>query len=263
MPFCETRGVRIHYEVQGQGEPLVLIHANPFDRRLWLFQAARYSGFYKVINIDLRSYGHSQTVTSRYSLPDLKDDVRAVLAQEGVESAIFMGVSVGSGICLLMALDHPDMTKAIVPVGGSASGPENVEAITSQIHQETLGQDIMRFMRSYTAPGFADSPKGAWLLGQFIDRAHEMSAEGISNVFRARAGYDMAPRLPELRVPTLVVNGEFDGSLARGKITASLVPGARHAVIPNTGHACVIEDPVGFDAAVVPFLREQGLWRGP
>jgi 3-oxoadipate enol-lactonase len=263
MPFCETRGVRIHYEVQGQGEPLVLIHANPFDRRLWMFQAARYSAFYKVINIDLRSYGHSQTVLTRYSLPDLKDDVLAVLAQEGVTSAIFMGVSVGSGLCLLMGLDHPDMTKAIVPVGGSASGPENVERITSQIHQETLAQDIMRLMVSYTAPGFAETPKGRWLLNQFIDRADRMSAEGISNVFRARAGFDMAPRLPQMRVPTLVVNGEFDGSLERGKITASIVPGARHAVIKGTGHACVIEDPVGFDAAVVPFLRDLGLWRGP
>ena len=263
MPFCETRGVRIHYDVQGQGEQMVLIHANPFDRRLWMFQAARYSAFYKVINIDLRSYGHSQTVLTRYSLPELKEDVLAVLAQEGVTSAIFMGVSVGSGLCLLMGLDHPDMTKAIVPVGGSASGPENVERITSQIHQETLAQDIMRLMVSYTAPGFAETPKGRWLLNQFIDRAGEMSAEGISNVFRARAGFDMAPRLPQMRVPTLVVNGEFDGSLERGKITATIVPGARHAVIKGTGHACVIEDPVGFDAAVVPFLRDLGLWRGP
>ena len=99
MPFCETRGVRIHYEVQGQGEPMVLIHANPFDRRLWMFQAARYSAFYKVINIDLRSYGHSQTVLTRYSLPELKEDVLAVLAQEGVTSAI----SWGSASCLASA----------------------------------------------------------------------------------------------------------------------------------------------------------------
>jgi 3-oxoadipate enol-lactonase len=242
---------------------MVLIHANPFDRRLWMYQAARYSGFYKVINIDLRSYGLSQVVEEPYALSALKEDVLGVLAQEGVSKAIFMGVSVGSGICLLTALDHPEMTRAIVLVGGSPSGPTNVEAITAKVRQASLGQDILGLMQSYTGPGFAESKTGEWALAQFIDRAGDMSAAGISQVFRARAGTDMTPRLPGLKVPTMVVNGEFDGSLERGRLTASLVPGARHHILPGTGHACVIEDPAGFDAAVVPFLRVHGLWRGP
>ena len=70
----------------------------------------------------------------------------------------------------------------------------------------------------------------------------------------------MTARLGGLRVPTLVVNGAHDNSLERGGLTASLIPGARHAVIPDAGHACVIEDPDGFDARVIPFLRENGLW---
>ena len=263
MPFSTRTGPRIHYEVQGQGPAMVLIHANPFDRRLWLHQAARYSAFYRVINVDLRAYGHSDKVETPFTLQDLKDDVRGVMACEGVEKAIFMGVSVGSGVSMLMALDHPEVTEAVVLVGGSSDGPRDVESIVARVRQETLGDDIMALMRSYTAPGFADTRNGGWLLRQFIDRAKDQSAAAIAQVFRARASWDMTDRLPSLKVPTLVVNGEFDLSLERGKRTVAMVPGARHALLPGTGHACVIEDPEGFDAAVTPFLRDLGLWRGP
>jgi pimeloyl-ACP methyl ester carboxylesterase len=62
-----------------------------------------------------------------------------------------------------------------------------------------------------------------------------------------------------MRVPTLVINGEFDHSLAAGRRTASLIPGAVHQVLAGTGHACCIEDPAGFDALVIAYLRSRGL----
>jgi len=57
----------------------------------------------------------------------------------------------------------------------------------------------------------------------------------------------------------LVINGEYDNSLAAGKKTASLIPGAVHKILAKTGHACCIEDPAGFDALVIAFLKSQGL----
>jgi pimeloyl-ACP methyl ester carboxylesterase len=73
----------------------------------------------------------------------------------------------------------------------------------------------------------------------------------------------MQSQLSEMRVPTLVVNGEFDGSLTSGKETAARIPGARHAVIKGAGHCCNLEDPTAFDEVVIPFLADRGLWRGP
>jgi pimeloyl-ACP methyl ester carboxylesterase len=70
---------------------------------------------------------------------------------------------------------------------------------------------------------------------------------------------DTTQRLPDMKVPTLVINGEFDHSLKGGQRTASLVPGAVHRALQGTGHACCIEDPAGFDALVLDFLRERNL----
>lgn len=263
MPYSTRNGLRIHYDVCGEGPPMVLVHANPFDRRLWLHQAARYAARFRVVNIDIRGYGYSDKPETRFTLADMLADVFGVCDDEAIDTAVFMGVSVGSGIAMLAALEHPRRTRAIVLVGGSSDGPANVEAIVRGIHQETLADDLLRMMRSYVAPAFAASATGDYLLRLFIERTDTLSAASIANVFRARGSCDMTARLPDLRVPTLVVNGALDNSLARGKRTASLIPGARHATIADAGHACVLEKPAEFDAHVASFLIENGLWPGP
>jgi len=260
MPYSIQSGVRVHYEVHGEGPAMVLIHANPFDRRLWLYQVAHYSAYFRVIAIDLRGYGLSDKPDVAFTLADMMDDVLGVCDQEGIASAIFMGVSVGSGIAMLTALDHPQRARAIVLVGGSSSGPRDAAGITAGLDQATLGPYLLSLMRGYVAPGFADTKLGGWLLSRFVERADTLDAGCIAHIFRARGSCDMTERLPGLRVPTLVVNGEHDNSLSRGRITASLIPGARHAVIANAGHACVIEDPEAYDANVIPFLHDNGLW---
>jgi pimeloyl-ACP methyl ester carboxylesterase len=242
---------------------MVLVHANPFDRRLWLYQVARYSTFHRVIAVDLRGYGLSDKPRDRFTLADMKDDVLGVCADEGIERAVFMGVSVGSGIAMLTALEHPEMTQAIVLVGGSSDGPSNVEKIVAPFATEPLGPYLLSLMRGYVAPGFADTELGRWLLALFVEHADRLDPTCIANIFRARGSCDMTARLPGLKVPTLVVNGEHDNSLTRGRRSAELIPGGTHVVIPNAGHACVLEDPGRFDAAVIGFLRPLGLWAGP
>src|SRR5690242_20841357 len=65
MSYSERNGIKTYYEVSGEGFPFVLMHANPFDRRLFLYQAAHFSTYFKVINIDLRAYGYSDKPADR------------------------------------------------------------------------------------------------------------------------------------------------------------------------------------------------------
>jgi pimeloyl-ACP methyl ester carboxylesterase len=93
----------------------------------------------------------------------------------------------------------------------------------------------------------------------FVERGLRLSGEAIARVFVAGNSTDTTERLPEMKLPTLVINGEFDHSRAAGGRTASLIPGAVHRMLPGTGHACCIEDPAGFDALVLEFLSARGL----
>lgn len=263
MPFSTRNGIRIHYEVHGDARngapPLVLVHANPFDRRLWTYQVSRFSPFYRVVAVDIRGYGLSDKPETPFSLRDMADDVLGVCADEGIEKAVFAGVSVGSGIAMLTALDQPEKVHAAILVGGSSSGPREVEKIVAGFEGRDLGEYLMQLMRGYVAPGFADSPTGKYLLQLFIEDAGNLSAACIANIFRARGSCNMTDRLKDMKVPVLVINGEYDNSLPAGTQTALLIPGAEHAVLPNTGHACCIEDPAAFDSAMIAFLKRNGL----
>lgn len=69
----------------------------------------------------------------------------------------------------------------------------------------------------------------------------------------------MTSRLGGMKVPTLVINGEFDNSLPGGTRTAKLTPGAVHKILSGAGHACCIEKPGVFNGFVADFLDQNGL----
>jgi 3-oxoadipate enol-lactonase len=259
MPFANNRGVSIYYETYGDGPPMVLVHANPFDRRLFTYQIARFSPYFRLVALDIRGYGFSDKPEMPFTLDDMADDVLAVCAQEQISRAVFMGVSVGSGISLLIGLDRPQMCDAVILVGGSSKGGADIAGRVAGYTSADLRGYQRSHIRELVAPGFA-TPSSAPGCSTCFQNAHLLSGRCIAQIFRAREACDMRDRLAGMQPPTLVINGAHDVSLKRGGETASMIPGAKHVVIPGTGHACCIEDPAAFDAAVMEFLREKGLW---
>ena len=271
MAYANNNGIRTYYEVSGRGPAMVLLHANPFDLNLFLYQIPHFSVFFTVIALNMRGYGPSDVVTTPFTLSDLADDVYAVCKQEGVTEAIVLGVSTGSGIALLMGLDRPEFCQALILVGGGSGkgtvSPQELRRPTARMQQyleKGLEGFHLEHLENLVRPEFATSELGGYLLRMFVTRGRELgwTAEGIVEVLRARRGTDMTARLGEMKVPTLVINGEFDNGLAGGTRTAKLTPGALHKMLPSTGHACCIEDPATFDALVLEFLEDNRLLPG-
>ncbi len=167
MPFSETTGVRIYYEVAGQGPPLVFVHANPFDRRLWTYQVARFSQQFTTINVDIRGYGFSDKPETPFTLEDMADDVAGVMKTEGVARAVIAGCSVGSGIALLFGLDRPQMVEGLVLVGGSSRGGGNIQ---NRIDGYTSG-DLAGYRRKHM--------RGIVRAGLSADAARSMGDEPV------------------------------------------------------------------------------------
>jgi len=260
MPVSTANGVKINYDIVGQGPAMVLVHANPYDRRLWMFQAARFSQRFTVISVDIRGYGLSDKPTTPFSLEDMADDILGVCRTEGIAKAVIGGCSVGSGIALLIGLDHPEVAEALILVGGSSRGGGNIQKRIDGFTSGDLPAYRRLHMTELFAPGFTETKHGRWVMNLFDENSHTLSGDSIAQIFRARAGCTMTPRLSGLTIPTLVINGEHDGSMPGGTETAALIPGAIHAVIPGAGHACSIEDPMAFDAPVIKFLKDNQLW---
>ena len=263
MPDIIRDGVRIHYETSGEGPALLLLHPLPFDHSLFRYQIAHYSTWFRVIAMDFRGFGRSFSPEAGYGLNVLCDDALAVCAAEGVREAIVLGVSIGSKAVQLLGLDHPDFCRAIIAVGAgnkpSAHHPAHIEGYLK-------GRDHFHptHLRSVVSPAFVNSRLGAHLLETMLVRARAlgMTGGGMARTVAAAHDRDLRPRLPELKPPLLVVNGEFDNSFEGGAETASLVPGSRREIIWGAGHACCLEDPAAFDAVVLDFLKSKGLMPG-
>lgn len=258
MPFSRANGVDIWYETAGDGPAMVLVHANPFDHDLWLYQTAHFSTWFKVIGIDIRGYGRSVKMTAPYSQKDMCNDVIGVMQDIGVSEAVLGGCSVGSGMALQLGLDHPDTFSALILVGGN-SGVSSRYQTRIDGYRKDLKRYHKEHLRQLVAPEFAASRLGQYLFDIFVERGPRLSGEAIAQVFTAGNSTSTTERLPQMTVPTLVINGEYDHSLPAGRKTASLIPGAVHKVLPGTGHACCIEDPAGFDRLVMDFLQARGL----
>ena len=264
MPVCDARGKRIYYEVSGEGPALVLLHPGPFDHSVWVYQIAHFSTWFKVIAIDMRGHGRSENDERPFEVADQADDVIAVLRQEAAIPCVLAGVSFSAKVAVLLAADHPELFRAIVLVGGNSGIPSTRGH--EKRNEQYLGEGVAAVMPGHLADGttkiFAASPLGRYLLGWFVERASWISPMAKIQVSRTRTTTDLTPRLPGIRVPTLVMNGEFDNALPGGRRSAELIPGAVHKVLHGAGHACCLEDPAAFDASLIEFLSARGLMPG-
>jgi len=258
MPKSTSNGVDIWYEVTGDGPALVLVHANPFDHDLWLYQAAHFSTWFTVVSVDIRGYGRSAKITTPYTEKDMCDDVLGVMGDLGIEQAVLGRCPVRSGIAIHLGLDHPDRFSAIILVGGN-SGVSDRYMQRVEGYTKDLEDYHIKHLKLLVAEDFPDTKLGAYLLNLWVEREPRLKGEAIAQVFHAGNGTDTTDRLGAMKPPVLVINGEYDHSLPAGRKTAELVPDGTHKVLPGTGHACCIEDPAGFDALMKEFLTARGL----
>jgi len=258
MPYSTRNGVKSYYEVSGEGYPLVLMHANPFDRRMFLYQVAHFSTFMKVINIDLRAYGYSDKPAAPVTMADLCEDVVAVCRQEGANQAVFAGVSVGGVMGLQLGLDHPELFKALILVGCSSMPGDRYQSRIDGYVQQGVDQFHIQHLIDLVSKDFPQTRLGKYLLSMHTEMDSSLNAAAIAEIFNALQNRDLTARLPELKMPVLIMNGEFDNSLKRSKEMSTRIAGAEHRTIPGAGHACCLEDPATFDGHVLEFLRKHG-----
>lgn len=265
MPISRANGVDIYYETAGlEAAPaLVLIHALPFDHNLWLYQVQRFSQHFRTIAMDLRGWGRSAKPHAPFTLRDMGDDVMGVLDDEGIDSAVVMGCSIGSKIALMLACDHPDVFTGTILIGGN-SGPQNQFDHRIKGYREAAANGSLRdyhlgHLRHGVTQTWAATPGGRYLLDGFVERGAALDTACIAHVFGALTVSDLTPKLAGYKTPTLIVNGEHDSALAGGTRTAGLIAQAEHKILPGAGHCCFLEDPATFDGYVIDFLTRHRL----
>lgn len=258
MPWSRSNRLSIYYEVAGEGPPLVLLHANPFDHTMWLYQVAHFARRYTVVAIDLRGYGRSDKPEQGFTFLDMANDVLGVVRDLHFARVALIGVSIGATLALQLGLDHPELVRAMVLVGGESGNPPVFAKLAEDYAARPIGEQRVEHIRMFMGDDFSGSPTGRYLLDSFLATTPQLSGKSIAQIFRARSAVNLQDRLATVAVPTLVINGATDVSLESGLYTASHIPKAVHRIVPNAGHICCLENPAAFDRLVLDFLDAQG-----
>jgi pimeloyl-ACP methyl ester carboxylesterase len=240
MPTTQRSGLTIHYELEGTGPPLVLLHGGYTSSELW-----RIDGYidglrddHQVVLIDLRGHGRSEKPhdPNAYRFSRLATDVVAVLDEVGLSSAAVCGFSLGANTALRMAACYPDRVDAVAAIGSDPEAVGFADLPTEGDSDDTRAQIMERdgMARLVAKLDGEGRPERARLVSQADPRAMAAWMRGWTLV------EPIPERLTDLAVPALFAWGEME---IEGWTLPSLPPSARLVVVPGADHVGVLERP--------------------
>ncbi len=249
------------FSIEGQGDPLILIHGIGADRRIWRFMTPALHQHFKVISYDLRSHGQAPLTAANYGLSELVDDLESVRQRSGVEQAHFVGHSLGGMIAPAYARKYPDRVLSLALLSTAAGrSDEDREKVWNVIHAMER-EGIPNLLRTLTTRWFTDSfiERHPEIVDARLNQIVEMDAANFLNVFKIYAETEMMPWLHEIEVPTLVLTGENDGGCSprlNRKIAARL-PDSELVVLPRYRHSIVLEAGGEVAGTIVAFINQR------
>lgn len=195
----EANGVNYYYEVRGKGEPLLLLHGGLGSIDMFAPVLPAFAANREVIGIDLHGHGRTTLGDRPIWLPDVADDVAAILKELGYDKVDVLGYSLGGGVALRLAAQHPELVRRLV----IASAPFSQDGFFPEMlpQQAAVGAamaDQMKdtpMFKSYVAvaPHPEDFPR-------LLDRMGELM----------RTPYDWRDDVKALTMPVMLVYGDSD-----------------------------------------------------
>lgn len=258
-------GARINYEIAGEGQPFVMIHAGVADRRQWENEFDYFSKHFRVLRYDMRGYGKSEPVDGEYTH---LGDLTALLDHLHIDGpAIFMGCSMGGGIAMNFALTNPSRAKALIMVGSAPTGleldvPTPAKFAEAEKAFEAKDWDLVCELETqiwFDGEGRAPdqvNPVMRKLLYEMNRIALANEAKGLGKRLPDMET-SAAERLSELNLPALVIVGVHDTPyiLAAADVMVEKIPYAKKVVFEDAAHLPNMDHPEEFRRIIESFLE--------
>ncbi|HEV7935362.1 MAG TPA: alpha/beta hydrolase [Actinomadura sp.] len=264
LSSAERAGVRLTYEVTGDGPPLLLIQGLGYGRWGWEPLAAPLAEMFTVIAFDNRGAGDSDAPPGPYSTETMAADAAAVLDAAGVERAHVMGASLGGMIAQMLAIGHPDRVDRLVLGCTTPGGPDAHPLPAGTVELMRRAGELppeeasRRFVHNALSEDtLRDRPEvPARIL------RHRRAVPQDQAAWQAQAaaslGHDAGGRLAGIGARTLVLHGTADQVVdpRNAGLLAGRIPDVRVELLDGLGHLFFWERPDQVAALVGSFLRD-------
>lgn len=261
MAEVEANGVRLHYEVTGDGPPLVFVHGMCGRGAVWAGQVERLSDEFTCVTYDRRGHGSSSDGDAPHSVPLHSDDFAALLTALRLGPAVYVGSSGGARIGVDVVLRHPAL------LAGAALSEPPIFSLDPDLGKEFMGRVVPAVQPRLDAgdlPGAVDAffdvvCPGLWRqLDEAEKEPYRRSGAMLVADLRQPSFVVTTDELAAVRLPVLALLGlDSDPFLqSTPRVIASSVPSARLVELSDSGHVTYAEQPDAFAAAVRAFAHD-------
>ena len=251
--------MRIKWESQGDGTPVLLMHGLGYTREGWGPLRDLLARRYRVISFDNRGIGESEIPPGPYTVDQLAGDGIAVLDEAGVGRAHVLGASLGGFAAQALAAEFPGRVDRLVLActspGGAGSFPLPEGTLRLMAEAPSLPPEVA--MRRFVENALAPAAPPALADELYAYRlAHPPDPAGWAAQAAAGAGWDAGDRLSSIAAPTLVITGIEDRVVdpRNAPLLVERIGDARLVEIERAGHMLFWEQTEEFASAVEGFL---------
>ena len=254
MPIADLGELKIYYETQGQGEPILLVPPSWWPSDTWnVGVTQRLSKRYRTIIFDCRGTGRSSKPNSGYSVNQFANDCVLLLENLKIPRCHIVGFALGGQIVQALAIERPDLV-ATLTMAAAGPGSKRLDGgprdLSPEAAREIHEMGFERYIKGHIDnDGMAFNPTFFREHREFAATLATALWSGQSTVeqFRlheeARLTWDALAQAPKVRVPTLILCGADDDVNRRGSTPVGtarrlgeLVPGAELALVPGVKH---------------------------
>jgi 3-oxoadipate enol-lactonase len=264
MPLVQANGIEINYEVQGEGEPIVLIPYLAADQACYAFQVADYANHFTCYSVDLRGAGLSGKPEGEYTTELLADDVVAFMQAAGVGRAHIFGLSLGASVGTWLAAKYPERVRSLslhsawdktdpflkVIVEGWRIMATALDSVTDMVIAGI-------FPFCFTPELYAARPEYIDSLADFVRSRPMPPVDAFMRQSGAVLAHDASGILGSIQAPTLITYGQHD-IVTSTRFAAPLTEGIADTeliVFGDCAHAAIYEDVEGFNQQTLEFLQ--------
>jgi pimeloyl-ACP methyl ester carboxylesterase len=257
--YAPVNGLKLYYEIHGKGQPLVLLHGGLGATEMFGANLATLAASRKVIAVDLQGHGRTADIDRPISTETMADDIAELLKYLKIDTADIMGYSMGGGVALRTAIQHPERVRKLVIV----STPFKRNAFYPDIlaQQAQMGPQAAEFMKQtpmYEMYARLTPRPDDW--GRLITKIGEAM----------KVDYDWTESVKKIKAPTLIMAADADlfppshavelfGLLGGGKRDGgwdgSGMPASQLAILPGLTHYNIFMSPAVYTTALA-FLKD-------
>lgn len=251
----KVNGLDISYLAGGQGDPLIVVHGGGHGANAWLQNARELSRYYSVYIPDLPGFGHSQSKSDTFHLPEFVAFIDAFSQNLGLKRFHLIGHSIGGGIALHYAFQYPEKIKGLVLVSSWCLGKEAalwVRFLSAPALCKSLGEAALALQRAVK-----------WLVSsvyapcKFMNPVTRVKMNmGMSMTSLKGQTTVLLNQLSELMVQTLVVWGTRDRivPVSHAYAAAEVIPDCQIHVFEGCGHSVYKQRTQEFSELMARFL---------